>query len=139
MNNSPLLLDSIEIRQDTQGRFCLNDLHKAAGGLAKHQPAYWTRQAEDLIMASSNSSNMKSLISKSGKYGGTFASEDLVYAYAMWISPEFQLEVIHAYKALQKAPEPQALMSPAEMQLAQCNLIVNIEKRQDTQELVLEE
>jgi hypothetical protein len=30
-----------QIRQDEQGRFCLNDLHQASGGESRHRPAYW--------------------------------------------------------------------------------------------------
>lgn len=38
-----ITIDNITIRQDNEGRYCLNDLHKAAGGAEKHNPNRWTR------------------------------------------------------------------------------------------------
>ncbi|MBI0520823.1 KilA-N domain-containing protein [Pectobacterium parmentieri] len=93
------------IHQDTEGRYSLNDLHKAAGGEDKHQPAFWIRseQTSELITEISNSANMQNynpVASKRGRFGGTYACKELVYAYAMWISAAFALKVIRAYDAL---------------------------------------
>lgn len=35
--------------------------------------------------------NATGLISKSGRYGGTFAHKDIAFEFASWISPEFKL------------------------------------------------
>lgn len=106
------------IRQDAQGRYCLNDLHAAAGGTPHHRPSKWlaTKQAQGLISALEQSPNsgseaeegkarIRALPIASVRGGpdelrGTYIAKEMVYAYAMWISPEFHLRVIDAYDAL---------------------------------------
>lgn len=40
------------------------------------------------------------IISKGGRYGGTFAHSDIALEFASWISPEFKLYIIQDYKRL---------------------------------------
>lgn len=47
-----------------------------------------------------DSTNAIGIISKSGKYGGTYAYYDLAMEFDSWISPEFKLYVIQDYKRL---------------------------------------
>lgn len=99
-----LVVYSKTIRQDNDGRYRLNDLHKASGGEVKDQPHNWLRidATKALIDEIRNSSDMGSLpvASQEGRNGGTYVCKELVYAYAMWISPAFHLRVIRAYDAL---------------------------------------
>ena len=40
------------------------------------------------------------IVSKSGRYGGTYAHSDIAMSFATWISPEFQLYIIKDYRRL---------------------------------------
>ena len=40
------------------------------------------------------------IVSKAGRYGGTFAHSDIAFEFASWISPEFKLYIIKDYKRL---------------------------------------
>ncbi|OUE44362.1 hypothetical protein BZY95_06370 [Billgrantia desiderata SP1] len=107
MNNQALIIADTTIRTDAEGRYCLNDLHKAAGGDPKNKPANFTRLAEtseliaELVNGSDVSSFVVPMLVLGGRNGGTFVVKELVYAYAMWISPAFHLKVIRAYDTLQ--------------------------------------
>ncbi len=47
-----------------------------------------------------NSTNAIGIISKAGKYGGTYAHYDIAMEFASWISAEFKLYIIQDYKRL---------------------------------------
>ncbi|MEQ1068647.1 KilA-N domain-containing protein [Acinetobacter lwoffii] len=111
-NAQPLVIGDFSIRQDEDGRYCINDLHKAGGGMDKHKPSNFLRseQTKDLIkeieqntmMLKSENHNLSAInvVRGRGKDQGTYVVEDLVYSYAMWISAKFHLIVIRAYKML---------------------------------------
>lgn len=44
--------------------------------------------------------NAVGIVSKSGRYGGTFANSDIAFEFASWISAEFKLYIIKDYKRL---------------------------------------
>ena len=111
MPNS-LVIANTPIRQDEKGHFCLNDLHRAAGAESKHQPSNFMRMdgTKDLIAEINQSSQVMSVyINVGGNNPGTFASRELVYAYAMWISAKFHLQVIRAYDSMASQAAPAAL------------------------------
>lgn len=47
-----------------------------------------------------DSTNSIGIVSKSGRYGGTYAHSDIAFEFASWISPEFKLYIIKDYKRL---------------------------------------
>lgn len=44
--------------------------------------------------------NSIGIISKAGRYGGTYAHTDIAFEFASWISPEFKLYIIKEYQRL---------------------------------------
>jgi len=44
----------------------------------------------------------KGIISKTGRYGGTYAHKDIAFEFGMWISAEFKLLLITEYQRLKK-------------------------------------
>ena len=47
-----------------------------------------------------DATNAIGIVSKSGRYGGTFAHSDIAFEFASWVSPEFKLYIIKDYKRL---------------------------------------
>ena len=84
----------------------MNDVHKAAGGLAKDKLYNWLRLDSTVDLVSELSRCSQTSIEpvmrlKGGRtLQGTYVCKELVYAYAMWISPAFHLKVIRAYDRL---------------------------------------
>jgi len=122
MYTMSLAISGTSIRQDSNGRFCLNDLHKSAGGEKLHQPSNWLRmqQTIDLIsVLESEECKTKPLeVINGGNNRGTFVVKELVYAYATWISAKFFLSVIRAYDSLVSKPA-YALIDLASINTAQ--------------------
>ena len=109
-----LTINGVAIAQDSAGRYRITDLHKAAGGEDQHKPLNWLRNRKTQELAESirkkHFSNMRSEVVESyepvktingGDYPGTYVHEDLVIDYAMWISADFKLRVIQAFREQQ--------------------------------------
>lgn len=98
MNNMIRIGDTV-IHIDESGRYCLNDLHRAAGGANKNRPSLWLKNKRtkslifELEVAGISATHTIENV-------GTFVQKELVYAFGMWISPQFYLHVIRAYDAL---------------------------------------
>jgi hypothetical protein len=48
------------------------------------------------------STNAIGIISKAGRYGGTYAHKDIAFEFASWISPEFKLFLIKEFQRLKE-------------------------------------
>ena len=110
MSNLAILNTSIRSHENL---FSLNDLHQASGGKSKHQPSFFIRldTTKDLVAEIEKDSETKALKTIRGTQGGTYACEELVIAYAMWISPKFHLIVLRAFLAMHRN-QPQQLSLP---------------------------
>ncbi|MBO7562205.1 MAG: KilA-N domain-containing protein [Bacteroidales bacterium] len=60
------------------------------------------------------------IISKTGRYGGTYAHKDIAYHFGMWLSPKFLLLLIKEYQRL-KEDEHKTLGWSAKRELAKIN------------------
>ena len=121
------------IRMDPERRYCLNDVHRAAGNGARHQPANWLRLETTQVLAAAiaTSSDVRNPPIKTRKGVGTYVCKELVYAFGMWISPAFNLAVIRAFDAMQSRGLAQmgvqaALNNPATLRAL---LAENIDER----------
>ncbi|MCM5286132.1 KilA-N domain-containing protein, partial [Escherichia coli] len=112
--NNLMVIDGIEVRRDAYGRYSLNDLHRAAGGEQKKRPKYWlsNKQTCELIEQLFTEGGIPPLeknqpvsVINGGNNQGTYVCKELVYAYAMWISPSFHLKVIRTFDMVTSASE----------------------------------
>lgn len=100
---SALMIANTQVHQDKGGRYSLNDLHKAAGAEERHSPNRWARTDSYSGLVSELTPELALApveVRKGGAAPGTYACKELVYAYAMWISPKFNLHVIRAFDAM---------------------------------------
>lgn len=91
----------MEIHQDGEGRFSLNDFHRASGGENRHRPSLWVeiQQTRELVQEIGKAGIPALVSRRGGKSPGTYVCKELVYAYAMWVSPTFSLKVIRTFDA----------------------------------------
>lgn len=118
---SATIIESISIRRDPQGRYSLNDLHRAAmmagkatesqrpGNFLKADTvqafidAYDAEESDATKIASVDAKKIASVHSvKGGKNQGTYAAELIAIRYAAWIDPSFEVKV---YRTFQRAAQ----------------------------------
>jgi hypothetical protein len=66
------------------------------------------------------STNAIGILSKSGRYGGTYAHKDIAFKFASWISVEFELYIVKEFQRL-KEEEQKQLGWSAKRELAKIN------------------
>jgi len=47
--------------------------------------------------------NAIGIVSKAGRYGGTYAHRDIAFEFATWLSPEFKFYLIHEFQRLKES------------------------------------
>ncbi|WP_410681538.1 P22AR C-terminal domain-containing protein [Avibacterium paragallinarum] len=122
MKNLTILNTSIRTLNNL---YSLNDFHKASGGEKKHQPALFMRLDTTKLLISEINSDLQICRSASrrpdlvfniihgGINSGTWVCQELVIAYAAWISAAFHLKVIRAFMAINGiGTQPQQLALP---------------------------
>ncbi|WP_439242381.1 KilA-N domain-containing protein [Lonepinella sp. BR2474] len=113
LNNSIRQLDNL---------YSLTDLHKASGGDEKHKPALFLRleQTQNLISEIENDKvqicTMAVKTIRGGKNPSTYACEELILAYATWISPKFHLVVLRAFIAMHRGEQTAVKIAPLSKQ-----------------------
>ena len=60
------------------------------------------------------------IVSKAGRYGGTYAHKDIAFEFAMWISPEFKVYLIREFQRL-KEDEQKLIGWTAKRELSKVN------------------
>ena len=119
MSNLTILKTAIRTFENL---YSLNDLHIASGAEAKHQPSLFIRldTTQELISEIQKETDKGNILQsfRSGVNRGTYACEELVIAYAMWISPKFHLIVLRAFLAMHKA-ESQNANQPQQLELSE--------------------
>lgn len=60
------------------------------------------------------------ILSKAGRYGGTYAHKDIAFEFAMWISPEFKVYLIREFQRL-KDDEQKQIGWSAKRELSKIN------------------
>lgn len=123
-----LVLADTRIRQDAQGRHCLNDLHRAAVAAGANKRSkepgefFKARRTQELLALLEQESATEIPRSTSvltteiprswiepvktieGRHeGGTYVCIELVIAYGQFVSAEFDLKVIRTFLAVQHA------------------------------------
>lgn len=96
--------------------------HLASGNDPKYRPSLFARneQTKEFAKEIENGRNTKTIFAIKTIRGGkdisvqeTWACEELVLSYAMWISPKFHLVVLRAFLAMHKQQtQPQQLALP---------------------------
>lgn len=92
-------IGNIVIKQDAEGRYCLNDVHRAGGANPNKRPSDWLKSdGTQRFVQELGKGGILPLVSvKGGATPGTYATKLAVFKYAGWISPEFEVHVYNTF------------------------------------------
>ena len=115
--SNSITIGSITIHQSENGLYLLTDLWKASGGAKKDQPNRWrflNGTQEYIKFLGTKTGNVEKssyFLTIQGKENqGTYVCRQLVYSYAMWISPAFHDLVIDTFDQLATATTTQEVI-----------------------------
>lgn len=108
-----IVIFDVAVKQDKDSRYCLNDLQRAAVNAEGESRSARTMEVHEFMRRPETRSLIELLekettgkarilpvLTIQGRNGGTYVCKELVYAYAMWISPKFNLYVIRTFDAV---------------------------------------
>lgn len=88
----------VTFRRDEEGRVNMNDIHRASGEVNKTPKDFLrTAKSKALVAKTERLIGQKCLIKTAGRYGSTWAHEDVVLGYAAWIDADFYAAVLEAF------------------------------------------
>ncbi|WP_334471092.1 KilA-N domain-containing protein [Arsenophonus sp. PmNCSU2021_1] len=100
-----VVIENTIVRQDAFGRYCLNDLHRAAVAQGKatesQRPSVFLRSEGISAFAQKVSEASQSAsvnIIKGGLESGSWAVEIIAIRYAAWIDPAFEVQVYERFR-----------------------------------------
>ncbi|WP_334469865.1 KilA-N domain-containing protein [Arsenophonus sp. PmNCSU2021_1] len=100
-----VIIENTVVRQDAFGRYCLNDLHRAAVAQGKatesQRPSVFLRSEGISTFAQKVSEASQSAsvnIIKGGLESGSWAVEIIAIRYAAWIDPAFEVQVYERFR-----------------------------------------
>jgi hypothetical protein len=131
--NQLVTIDDVVVRVDASGRYCLNDLHKAAianGKATESQRPGAFLQSDPIqaFIAALDASPVDAILIasvhsvKGGKSQGTYAVELVAIRYAAWIDPAFEVRV---YRTFQKAAKTSTDWRKLRSSAASSNKVMN--------------
>ena len=81
---------------------------------------YIGKQISIYVLKNNKKTNVIGIISKAGRYGGTYAHKDIAFEFGMWISPKFKLLLIKEFERL-KSEEQKQIGWNAKRELSKIN------------------
>jgi hypothetical protein len=98
-----LSIMGIEIRQDLDGLYSLNDVHRASGALISKKPSEWlsNEQPSSIARKLEAKAGIPALnVYRGGRSPGTYACKELVIMYSSWLDDDFHVDVLQSFDFL---------------------------------------